>query len=151
MATTNVRGKDILIKQIPMGIYGAFADLRNFSRALPADLKDKVQVDADSISGETHGIKLGVMVDERIPFSLISLKSNDQSPFPFKVSFHMEPVGFDSTLFHIEFSAELNMMMKMMIGSKLQEMVDKLSDQLEKAIQTGVTPDMSNIKPENFA
>lgn len=150
MSTTNVRGKDIVLKQPPVNIFSAFSDLRNFSRALPPDMKDKVQVDKDSISGEAGGIRMGVRVDERVPFSLVSLKDDGQSPFPFRISFHMEPMGLDSTLFHIELSAELNMMMKMMLGSKLQELVDKLSEQLEKAVMNGAAPDMNDFKPENF-
>ena len=67
----------------------------------------------------------------------------------------MDPVGLDSTLFHIELAAELNFMMKMMLGNKLQEMVDSITDQVEKAVNSyaeGNPVDFSNIKsPVNFS
>ena len=46
-------------------------------------------------------------------------------------------------------------MMKMMIGNKLQEMVDSITDQIEKAINSiaaGQSVDFSDIKPPvNFS
>ena len=78
------------------------------------------------------------------------LKDDGQSFLPFTISFFMDPVGIDSTLFHIELTAELNFMMKMMIGNKLQEMVDSITDQIEKAINSlaaGQSVDFSDIKP----
>ena len=77
-------------------------------------------------------------------------KDDGQSFLPFTISFFMDPVGIDSTLFHIELTAELNFMMKMMIGNKLQEMVDSITDQIEKAINSlaaGQSVDFSDIKP----
>jgi hypothetical protein len=63
----------------------------------------------------------------------------------------MSGVGIDSTLFHIKLSAELNFMMKMMIGNKLQEVVDTITDQIEKAA-SGQMPDMPNMSDfSNFS
>ena len=67
----------------------------------------------------------------------------------------MDPMGLDSTLFHIELQTELNFMMKMMLGNKLQEMVDSITDQIEKAVNAsaaGQPMNISDIKPPvNFS
>ena len=76
---------------------------------------------------------MGLRVDQRIPYSLISFAETGKFPFPFKFYFHFSPVGLDSTLFNLELEAELPTMVKMMVGGKLQEMVDKVTDQLEQA------------------
>ena len=114
-----------------------------------------ILADKDSVHIEYKGIKFGIVVDRREPFSLVVLKDDGQSFLPFTISFFMDPVGIDSTLFHIELTAELNFMMKMMIGNKLQEMVDSITDQIEKAINSmaaGQSVDFSDIKPPvNFS
>lgn len=150
MDSTVVRGKDVLIKQSPVTIYESFSDLTRFAGNFPEDLRDKITVNTDSISANLSGFNLGVKVDQKVPFSLVSFKEDGQAPFHFSFSFHFEPVGFDSTLFHIEMSAELNPMMKMMIGGKLQDMVDKFTGQIEKSME-GQAPDISSFKPENFS
>ncbi|MBR2947535.1 MAG: hypothetical protein IKC17_02975 [Bacteroidales bacterium] len=149
MAETFVKGKEIIIQRPPMMIYSMFADLSRFTLGLPEEYRDKVTADADSINIDYNGMKLGFVVEQRVPFSKIVLKDNGLSPFPFSFSFNMTGVGIDSTLFHIELTAQLNMMMKMFIGGKLQEIVDKITEQIEKAASGQMTdipnmPDMTN-------
>ncbi|MFA7117057.1 MAG: hypothetical protein WC140_07515 [Bacteroidales bacterium] len=134
MGNTSVRGKDILIDKTPVLIFNIFSDFTKFNSALPADMTQKIEVTADTIVSEVQGFKLGIQVEERIPYSKIILKEFGKSPFPFNISLNMDPVGLDKTLFHIELDAELNSMMKMMVGKRLQKVVDSLSDQIEKAI-----------------
>lgn len=134
MDVTSVRGKDILLKQSPVSVFGAFTDLKRFASNIPAEYKDQVTVESDSIMANVKGFNLGIRVDKKIPYSLISFKEDGQAPFPFTFEFHLGMVGLDSTLFHIELSAQLNTMMKMMVGNKLQELVDKLTDQIEKSM-----------------
>lgn len=150
MGNTSVRGKDVLIKRSPVSIFGAFSDLTRFADSFPSNIKDKVTVSEDSISADISGFHLGVKIDQRIPFSLVTFKEDGQAPFPFVFAFHLETVGLDSTLFHIELNADLNPMMKMMIGGKLQDLVDKFTDQIEKSME-GQMPDISSFKPENFS
>ena len=133
MGATQVKGRDLVVKHPPVVLYTLFSDLRRFAENLPADIKDKVRVEADSVVASAQGIEMGLQVDQRIPYSLVSFKETGKFPFPFKFEFHMSPVGLDSTLFNVELQTELPTMAKMMIGSKLQEMVDKITDQLEQA------------------
>jgi hypothetical protein len=133
MGATHVKGRDLVVKHPPVVLYTIFSDLRRFAENLPVDLKDKVRIEADSIVGSVQGMEMGLRVDQRIPYSLISFAETGKFPFPFKFYFHFSPVGLDSTLFHLELEAELPTMVKMMVGGKLQEMVDKVTDQLEQA------------------
>lgn len=147
---TKVTGREVLLKRPPMVLFGLFGDLSQLVQNVPEEYGGKITADRDSVHIEYKGISLGFVVARREPFSLVELKDDGKSFLSFSVTFHMDPVGLDSTLFHIELRAELNFMMKMMIGNKLQEMVDSITDQVEKAVNSyaeGNPVDFSNIKP----
>jgi acetaldehyde dehydrogenase (acetylating) len=126
-------GKTIVIDRPSYAIYTVFSDLRNLVAAIPEDKKDMVTADADSISAKVQGFEIGMRVHQRTPFSRIDFEQNGQAPFPFLFSMIMDPMDDNRTYFHIEFRAELNTMMKMFIGNRLQELVDKLTDGIAKA------------------
>lgn len=147
---TKVTGREVLLKRPPMVLFGLFGDLSLLVQNVPEEYGGKITADRDSVHIEYKGVSLGFVVARREPFSLVELKDDGKSFLTFSVTFHMDPVGLDSTLFHIELSTELNFMMKMMIGSKLQEMVDSITDQVEKAVNSyaeGNPADFTNIKP----
>ena len=147
---TKVTGREVLLKRPPMVLFGLFGDLSLLVQNVPEEYGGKITADRDSVRIEYKGISLGFVVARREPFSLVELKDDGKSFLNFSVTFHMDPVGLDSTLFHIELAAELNFMMKMMLGNKLQEMVDSITDQIEKAVNNyaeGNPVDFSNIKP----
>ncbi len=147
---TRVTGREVLLKRPPMVLFGLFGDLSLLVQNVPEEYGGKITADRDSVHIEYKGVSLGFVVARREPFSLVELKDDGKSFLTFSVTFHMDPVGLDSTLFHIELSTELNFMMKMMIGSKLQEMVDSITDQVEKAVNSyaeGNPADFTNIKP----
>lgn len=147
---TRVTGREVLLKRPPMVLFGLFGDLSLLVQNVPEEYGGKITADRDSVHIEYKGVSLGFVVARREPFSLVELKDDGKSFLTFSVTFHMDPVGLDSTLFHIELSTELNFMMKMMIGSKLQEMVDSITDQVEKAVNSyaeGNPADFTNINP----
>jgi len=109
-------------------LYMAFTDLGNFTRFLPEDRQADVTADYDSISVKVQGITLGGRVVRREPYSYIEIKG-EGAPFEFTVGLHFDPAGA-GTEFYIEVDADLNFMMKMMLGGKLQEALDKIVDGL---------------------
>ena len=126
MSETSVKGREVLLKRPPMTIFSLFSDLSLLVQNVPEEYGGRIQADKDSVHIEYKGIKFGIVVDRREPFSLVVLKDD------------------------IELTAELNFMMKMMIGNKLQEMVDSITDQIEKVINSlaaGQSVDFSDIKP----
>jgi len=108
-----------------------FVDMRNFVQYLPEDERAKVTADYDSLKAEVQGFQMGIRCSAREPYSRVSYV-DDGAPFQFNVDFFFEPVEGDDhkTEFHINFSAELNLMMKMLLGSKVKEGLDKIVDGL---------------------
>lgn len=111
-------------------LYMAFTDMRNFLAMMPEDKKQGVTADYDTISATVQGFTIGVKVTRREPYNYIELQ-DDGAPFKFMVSLHFDPA--DDPLecdFHIDLLADLNLMMKMMIGNRIQEGLDKIVDGL---------------------
>ena len=148
----DIKSKHRIVKRAPYMLYLPFSDMRNFLNMLPEDKKQGVTADFDSISAVVQGFNVGVRVSERRPYSLISYK-DDGAPFSFKVNICFDADGGNpySTDFHIDIDADLNFMMKMMLGSKLQDAVDKMvdavADMAEGKMPEGIDPSMF---PEGF-
>ena len=137
----NIKSKHRIVKRAPYMLYLPFSDMRNFLNMLPEDKKQGVTADFDSISAVVQGFNVGVKVSERRPYSLISYKDNG-APFSFNVNICFDADGGnpDSTDFHIDIDADLNFMMKMLLGNKLRDALDKVVDGLA-AMSEGRMPE----------
>ncbi|MBQ6087645.1 MAG: SRPBCC family protein [Bacteroidales bacterium] len=139
---TEIESKHAVVSKSPAELYMAFTDMRNFLQFLPEDKKEGVEADYDSISANVQGFNLGLRVNDRTPYSSINFTDNG-SPFPFSITMHFDPVPEADpykTDLHIEMSAEINFMMKMMLGGKLKEAMDKIVDSLA-AVSEGRMPE----------
>lgn len=148
----NYNSKHAVVKRAPYELYMAFADMRNFVNMLPEDKKQGVEADYDTISATVQGMTIGVKVYERVPYSRISLIDNG-APFGFKldICFDSNNGAQNETDFHLDFEADLNFMMKMMVGGKIQQVLDKVVDGLaavsEGKMPEGIDPSMM---PDGF-
>ena len=131
---TEIHSKHAVVSKAPAELYMVFTDLRNLIQFLPEDKKEDVIADYDSISARIQGFTIGIKVLERTPYSKI-LYGDSGAPFKFSASLYFDLVQGETykTDFHIDFSAELSVMMKMLLGSKLKDAMDKLVDTLAAA------------------
>lgn len=135
-----------IVSRTQAELYMAFTDMRNFVSMLPEDKRKDVTADYDTISATVHGFTIGVKVTRREPYMYIELQDNG-APFKFMVSLHFDEAEEPGkTDFHIDLLADLNLMMKMMIGNKLKEALDKMVDGLV-AVSEGRVPEGM---PEGF-
>lgn len=142
-SSTEIKGKAVTINVPAHALYTAFADMRHFIQNLPEDKKQGIVATQDTIEGQVQGFSMGAAVCERVPFSFIKIKEYGQTPFPFEVGLFFDACDVQKTIFHMELKAEIPFMVKMMIGNKLQELVDKITEQLALASE-------GKISPENF-
>ena len=118
---------------MPQELYMSFVDMRNFVRMLPADKQESVQADFDTLTATVQGFPIGVRVTERIPYSRITIEDNG-APFRFSIALHFDDAGEPGvTDFHIVATAELNLVMKAMLGNRIQQALDKIVDGLADA------------------
>ena len=142
-----INSKHRSVARAPYMLYMPFLDMRNFVAMLPEDKRQGVEADYDSIRGTVQGFSVGVRVEERRPYSRIVYK-DDGAPFQFTINICFDADGGnpDSTDFHIDIEADLNFMMKMLLGNKFQDAVDKMvdavSDMAMGKMPEGIDPSM---------
>ena len=141
-----IKSKKAVVSKAPYELYMSFVDMRNFVQFLPDDKKEGVNADYDSIQAQIQGFNIGVKVTERVPYSKICY-ADDGAPFKFGVTLHFNPVADPyKTEFQIVVDAELNFMMKALLGGKIKDALDKMVDALvdmsEGRIPEGIDPSM---------
>ena len=131
---TEIESKHGTVSRQPYELYMSMTDLENFKRMLPQDKQDMMTADYDTLTVTVQGFNVGVKVHNRVPYSLIELVDYG-APFAFHIELHFDPSPQDpyKTDFWIKTEADLNLMMKMMLGSKLQDAMDKIVDGLVDA------------------
>ena len=122
----------------PEQLYMGFTDLRNFAQSIPEKYRDSITVDYDNISASVQGFTISARVTERTPYSLIRI-GDVEAPFHFCVSVHFDPAP-GGTDFSIEVDAELNLMMKALLGGRIKDALDKAVDGLVQ-VSHGQRPD----------
>lgn len=151
MGSSKIKGKAVAISVPAHALYTAFADMRHFVERLPEEKKQGITATSDTIEGEVQGLRMGAAISERIPFSCIKIKEHGQTPFQFEVSLFFDAADVQKTMFHMEVDAELPFMVKMLIGNKLQDMVDKITEQLALASEGKISPEDLKMDPFNMA
>ena len=149
MGMTQIKGKVVTVEQPSYVLYTAFSDMRNFVMALPPDKKESVVATEDTIEGEVQGMRMGLKIAHKTPFSSLMFQNYGNTPFEFGITVFFDALDSYKTAFHIEVNADLPMMVKMMIGGKLQDAVDQMTEQLGHAFSGKIDP--SKIDAEAFA
>ena len=144
--TAHYTSKHGQVAKRPEELFMAFTDMRNFAQMVPQDkVKAEITADFDNLTATVQGFRIGVRVDERQPYQLIRI-SSFESPVEFVAVLHFQPSQLPGrTDFWIDLDANLNFMMKTMLGGKLQQVIDKMVDSLVDASE-GRMPQM----PEDF-
>jgi hypothetical protein len=142
-----IQSKKGIVSKAPHELYMLFVDMRNFVHFLPEEKKQGVTADYDSIHAQVQGVNIGVKVVERVPYSRIVFQ-DDGAPFTFEVAMFFNPALSNpyKTEFQIILEAELNFMMKTILGGKLKDALDKVVDSLvamsEGRMPEGFDPSM---------
>ncbi len=136
MGNINVKGRRVKVFRSAEQIYNLFTDLNNISANLPADVSSKADITTthDTLTAKVQGFELGLRIEEKSPYSLIKMVQNGTSLFSYTFQIKIESLGENESEFGLEMETELPGMFKSMIGSKLQDMIDKLTDAIEKSL-----------------
>ena len=145
--TAHYTSKHGQVARRPEELYMTFTDLRNFAQMVPqGQVQADIQADFDTLSVTVQGFKIGVRVDDREPYRLIRLGSTE-SPVEFVGVLHFEPSVIPGrTDFWIDLDANLNFMMKTMLGGRLQDALDKIVDGLVDASEGRIPPMAQDFK-----
>jgi len=136
MSNTQINGRKVLVKYPSSAIFALFSDLTNFTKSLPSEMlqKNGVVATTDTLIAKAQGFEIGLKIEEKVPYTLVRYGQFGNSPVAYNFMVHLFPVGESETEFMLEMNAELSGMIKVMVGGKLQELVDKVTDQVEIAL-----------------
>ena len=124
------------IKQVPyaqQAVYEMLSDLNNIDRVrdrLPEDKLQNITFDRDSVSVAVPPIgEIALHVCDREEPKCVKFEAA-QSPIPFNLWVQMLPVTETSSKMKVTLQADIPLMLKAMIGSRLQEGVEQMAEML---------------------
>ena len=126
------QSRQVKINKPDYAIYTVISDFNNFTPIL----RDKVEgwsVEDDVCSFRVKGFTVRLRMAEKTPYSSVKLTGDEGSPFDFAFWVQLKKVDDNDTRMRLTLHAKLNMMMKMMIGGKLEKGLDDMAVKIAEA------------------
>ena len=124
------------VKQIPysqQAVYQMLSDLNNIERVrdrIPEDKLQDITFDHDSVTIAVPPVgAVSLRICEREEPKCIKFEAA-QSPLPFNLWLQILPVADEASKMKVTLQADIPLMLGAMVGSRLQEGVEKMADLL---------------------
>ncbi len=115
-------------------IYAMISRFDNLTPAL-ADRVEEWQADEEHCSFKAKGFTVKLRMEERIEPKHVKIVGDEGGiPVDFAFWIQLHKVSDTDTRLRLVLHTELNMMMKMMIGSKLQDAIDQIAEGIARAM-----------------
>jgi carbon monoxide dehydrogenase subunit G len=112
-------------------VYDYVTDFRNFAGLLPQDKMNDLEIAEDRIHFGLQGLgTVGLMINEKIPHSRVTIGATENSSADFTFIIHLEDAGDNKAQVKLNLKANLNMFLEMMAKQPLQQFVDLVVDKL---------------------
>lgn len=115
-------------------VWTVLSDFNNLTPMLEHPMvKEKVEewhVEGDTCSFRVQGFTLSLRMVEKTPHNLIKIASGDGSPIEFIFWIQLKEAAPYDTRMRMVLHVNLNMMMKMFIGKKIQGALDSIASQV---------------------
>lgn len=114
-------------------IYNFLSDFRNLESVIPKDKISDFEATEETCKFKIEGVgEAGLKTVEKEPHQLIKISSDGKTPFGFSFWIQLKPIEQEenSTAIRLTIDAQLNPMMKMMVGKHLQKGIDSLVDHM---------------------
>ncbi len=128
------KSKQVKIARPAEAIYALLSDFGNFTPIL-RDRVEEWTVDGDACSFRFKGFTVRLRMVEKVPFDHIKI-TGDDSPFEFFFWIQLKEVSPNDTRLMLTAHMKLNMMMKMMIGGKIEPGLDRMAEQIAAAFNS---------------
>lgn len=123
--------KQVKINKPDSVIFQSLANFNNFTPML-ADKVEEWQATEDSCSFKVKGFTLRLLMTNKEENRLIKV-TGDNMPFEFFFWIQLHRVEEFDTRMKLTVHAKLNVMMKMILGKKLEKGVDEMAEQIAAA------------------
>lgn len=112
-------------------VWTALADFNNFTPMVEGRVEGW-RVEGDECSFRVKGMDFGLRMVEKVPGELIKIEASETSPIGFTFWVQLKEAAPYDTRMRLVLHAEMNMMLKMMVGSKLRDGIDQLAEQIAR-------------------
>ena len=128
---------DKSIVNAPIGeVYNFLVNAENIGQLLPQNEVKDFKGTTNDYSFKVQGeITISLIQDELIPTKEIIMKSGEKSPFPFKLTVHLDDVDGKTEGF-IAFDGEVNAFLKMMVKKPLTNLFNHMTNQLKQVFES---------------
>ncbi len=114
-------------------VFEFLSDAKNIEHLLPADKISDFQWDEKGCSFKAQGgIVIPLQYVSKEPNTKIHMESGDKAPFSYTLSIILKETGENTCEGHIEFEANINMFMKMMVEKPLTSLFVVMTKNLQK-------------------
>ena len=128
---TKIESKEVEIAKPAQDLYTFLSDMNNFEQLLPAGRISEWTSDGKSCSFKVQGAAtIGLMLDGGTPPGHLKMKATERSPFPFTLDVLMDEKD-GTTKSRLEFNADLNTFIKMMVEKPLKNLFDHIADRMK--------------------
>ena len=126
--------KIVSVKRLDEDLFKILSNFKNFTPFVQTAKIENWQAEEDWCKFDVKGLgTAGLKIIECEPNKTIKITGDGGIPFEFFFWIQLKQVAPYDTRLKLTLKAELNMMMKMMVGSKLQEGIDTMAEQIAKA------------------
>ncbi len=122
--------------QILLPVEQIYTLISRFDSLTPAvaERVEEWQADADRCSFKAKGFTVKLKIDERVENKHVKIVVDEGGvPIDFSFWIQLQSVAPYDTRFRLVLHAELNMMMKMMVGGKLKDGIDQVAEGIAQA------------------
>ena len=127
--------KQVRINRSAETVYGLASNFNNFTSVLEDKVEDWHATE-DTCSFKVKGFNLSLQIAEKEEPTMIKVTGGDNSPLPFTFWMQLKEMAPDDTRMKLTLHAELPMMVKMMVGSKLREGIDQMAERIAEGFNT---------------
>lgn len=116
-------------------VFEFLSEAKNIEYLLPTDKISDFQSDENGCSFKAQGgILIPLIYASKEPYTKIVMESGDKAPFSYTLSIILKETG-STCEGHIEFEANINMFMKMMVEKPLSNLFGVMTKNLQKQFE----------------
>lgn len=123
--------KQVRLRRGAGEIYASLSDFANFTPLVEGKVEDW-RVEGDECSFRVKGLSMTLRIVERIEPTLVKIVSADSSPVGFTFWVQLHPVAADDTRLRLTLHVEMNVMIKMMVGGRIQPALDEIAASISR-------------------
>ncbi|RPH33129.1 MAG: SRPBCC family protein [Bacteroidales bacterium] len=136
---TEFESKVVTISRSSEEVFRVLSDFRLFTPFIPADKLEDWKAEEDSCSFSVKGVgQTGLKIVEKEPFKTVKITGDGKLPFEFFLWVQLKEVEPNDTRMKLTLKAELNMMLKMMLGKKIEEGINTMAEGIAAAFNKTV-------------